>query len=64
LESARVTVGVGTFVVVLNKGGTGDACLQQTPPGTPYRSCLGMEYYPFRGDLPQNLSLEWRYNYV
>jgi hypothetical protein len=55
---------MGTFAVVQNKGGMGDACLQQTSPGTSYRFCLGMEYYPFRGDLTQNLPLELRYNYV
>jgi hypothetical protein len=36
LESARVSVGVGTFVVVQNKGGTGEDCLHQTPPSKSY----------------------------
>ena len=53
-----MSVEVGTFVVVQNKAETGEACLQQTPPGTSYRSCLGMEYDPFRGDLSKNLPLE------
>jgi len=51
---------VGTFVIVQNKSEMGLAHVCQTPPTTSYRSCLGMEYYPFRGSLP----LEWRYNRV
>ena len=56
----ELSPGVGAIVVVQYKGGTDDVCLQQTSPGVSYRSCLGMDCYPFRGDFNQKLPLKWR----